>query len=324
MTTNESIIFALMVFVAVVMLAVALIVPTAGTAAEASRRMRRRIARHLELSDPGVASMVRSHYLNELSPLERRIETIPWLRPLSETVEQSGARTSTASLLLKGSGLGLIVFGSLYFFLGSALVALPVGALFTTIPILNIYRLRARRMNRFEEQLPEALDIMARALKAGHPFTETLNLIAEEMNEPISSEFGRVFSDLNFGMPLKTAFQGMLVRVPSMSLHTLVTAVLIQRESGGALAEILDKVAGVIRSRFKLQRKIKTLSAEGRMSAWVLAMVPFVLALAMSITSPNYLPILLQEPLGRKLILGAFVMLIIGVVWIRKIIRVEV
>lgn len=324
MTSNEGFIFALMVFVAVVLLATALIVPTAGTAAQASRRMRKRIGRHLELNDPGVASMIRGQYLADLSPFERAIESFSLFRPISEAVEQSGERTSTAKVLLNGLLLALLAGVPIFLLVGSVLIAIVVALLVFFIPIINILRKRAARMGKFEEQLPEALDIMARALKSGHPFTETLNLISEEMKDPIAGEFGRVFSDLNFGMPLKTAFQGMLVRIPSMSLHTLVTAVLIQRESGGALAEILDKVAGVIRGRFKLQRKLKTLSAEGRMSAWILAMIPFALALVMTIINPNYLPILLEEPTGKKLIMAAFFLMIVGVYWIRKVIRIEV
>ena len=133
--------------------------------------------------------------------------------------------------------------------------------------------------------------MMSTALKAGHPFTETLNLVSEEMQDPIAGEFGRVFSDLNFGMSQKAALQAMLIRMPSMSLHTLITAVIIQTETGGALAEIIENVADVIRGRFKLQRKIKSLSAEGRMSAWVLALIPFALALLLMVASPDYLPV---------------------------------
>lgn len=312
-----------MVFIAIIMLAMALIVPTAGSAAQATRKMRIRIGRHLELQDPGITSMLRDQYLNDLSPFEKSIENIPFLMPLSRAVEQSGESVSVAKLLIKCLIYSLFAI-PVYLFLPSFLLVATVAIILFFIPIILLLRKRAARLARFEEQLPEALDIMARALKAGHPFTETLNLISEEMQQPIAGEFGRVFSDLNFGLPLKTSLQGMLVRIPSMSLHTLITAVLIQRESGGALAEILEKVAAVIRGRFKLQRKLKTLSAEGRMSAWILAMIPFVLAFVMMVISPDYLPMLLSEPIGKQLIVAAFFMMIIGVFWIRKVIRIEV
>jgi len=313
-----------MVFVAIVTLAAALIVPTAGTAAQASRKMRGRIFQHLQAQGDGVVSLVRDQYLDKLSPFERSVEKLPFLQPLSRIVEQSGEKQSVARVLILGFVLGAIAGGFLYFIFLSISAALLIAVLVFFIPIISLIRKRNARTVRFEEQLPEALDMMSTALKAGHPFTETLNLVSEEMQDPIASEFGRVFSDLNFGMPLKVALQAMLIRMPSMSLHTLITAVIIQTETGGALAEIIENVADVIRGRFKLQRKIKSLSAEGRMSAWVLASVPFALALLLMVVSPDYLPVLLSEPLGRKLILIAFALMIVGAFWMRKIIRIEV
>lgn len=324
MTGQEALIFTLMVFVAIVLLATALIVPTAGTAAQSSRRMRKRIALHLENQEPGVTSMLREQYLNDFTPFESLVERLSVFESLSQSIEQSGTKVSVAKLLLKCTVFSMIAFIPIVLLTGSLIVALVVAMVVFAIPIINIIRKRAARLVRFEEQLPEALDIMSRALEAGHPFTETLNLVAEEMQDPIAGEFGRVFSDLNFGLPLKASLQGVLTRVPSMSLHTLVTAVLIQSESGGALAEILAKVAEVIRGRFKLQRKIKTLSAEGRMSAWILAMIPFILAAVLMVASPDYLPVLLQDELGKKFILIAFGLMVVGVFWIRNVIRIEV
>lgn len=324
MTSSEGLIFSIMVFVAIVLLATAMIVPTAGTAAQASRNMRKRIGRHLEDLDPGITSIFREQYLDSLSPFERQVERLPFFASLSQTIEQSGMGSSVAKTLGKGLLWGGIVVMPAFLMSGDIVIAGLATVIVFVLPILNVYRLRTVRMNRFEEQLPEALDVMGRALKAGQPFNETLKLVSEEMADPIGGEFGRVFSDLNFGMPLKSALQGMLIRVPSMSLHTLTTAVLIQSESGGALAEILEKVALVIRGRFKLQRKLKTLSAEGRMSAWILAMVPFALTAVLMVSTPDYLPVLLADPLGKKLIIAAFGLMIIGVYWIRKVIRIEV
>lgn len=324
MTTSESLIFAGMVFIAILLLATAMIVPTAGTAAQASRKMRSRMRQHLQLQDPGTASLIRDQYLSRLSPLERVIEEVVFFQSLSRLIEQSGDRSSVARVLLKCLVVGLVATVTVFLFSRSFVFALLAGGLAFFIPILLLMRKRANRMDTFEEQLTEALSVMSRALKAGHPLLETFNIVSEEMDDPISTEFGRVFSDLNYGMPLKAALQSLLVRMPSMSLHSLITAVLIQSETGGALAEILDNVLNVIRSRFKLQRKIKTYSAEGRLSAWILGLIPFILAGAISITSPDYLPLMLAEPLGQKMVLVAFVMLMVGVFWIRKLIQIEV
>lgn len=313
-----------MVFIAIVLLASAMIVPTAGTAAQANRKMRQRMRQHLQLQDPGTASLLRAQYLGNLSPLERHIESLPFLQSLSRLVEQSGESTSVAKTLSRSLFLAIVAASIVFLYSKVILLSILAGLVLAFLPIVLLIRKRAQRLVIFEEQLADSLGVMSRALKSGHPLTETFNLISEEMPDPIASEFGRVFSDLNYGMPLKAALQSLLVRIPSMSLHSFVTAVLIQSETGGGLAEILENVSDVIRSRFKLQRKIKTLSAEGRMSAWILAMVPFVLAGFISISSPDYLPVLFNDPLGQKIILGAFVMLILGILWIRRIIRFEV
>ena len=324
MTTTEALTFGIMVLIAIVLLASAMIVPTAGTAAQANRKMRRRMRQHLQLQDPGTATLIREQYLGKLSPFEQTIEKLPFVQSLSRVVEQSGESTSVAKVLFKSVMLALVVAIAVFIFSRSLLFATLAGLAVAIVPIVLLLRKRAKRIAVFEEQLADSLGVMSRALKAGHPLNETFNLISEEMQDPIASEFGRVFSDLNYGMPLKAALQSLLVRIPSVSLYSFVTAVLIQNESGGGLAEILENVAEVIRSRFKLQRKIKTISAEGRMSAWVLAMVPFGLAGVLSISSPDYLPVLFGEPLGQKIILAAFVMLCIGILWIRRIIRIEV
>ena len=165
---------------------------------------------------------------------------------------------------------------------------------------------------------------MTRALRAGHPFNETLQMVSKEMDEPIASELGMTFDEINYGVDVRQAFQNLLARVPSMSLMALVTSVLVQRETGGNLAEILDKISKVIRGRFRFQRRVRTLSAEGRLSAWVLALVPFGLFGMIAVTNPGYLTVLITEPVGRKLIVTALVLMVIGSVWIRKLLRIEV
>jgi len=177
---------------------------------------------------------------------------------------------------------------------------------------------------KFEEQLPEAMDIMVRALKAGHPFTETLKLVAEEMEQPISTEFGITFADINYGLDIKNAFLNLLERIPNITLMTVVIAVIVQRETGGNLAETLANISAIVRGRFRFQRKVRTLSAEGRMSAWILVLIPFTLFLGLMVTSPNYLKPLITDPAGMKIIAVAFVMIVIGIFWLRRIIRIDI
>lgn len=318
---TDVLVFMGMVFVAVVLLASSVIVPTVGSEAQANRRMRRRLDSVLDAIDPGTYSLLREQYLKNLSPLERALDWIPGVQSLGNLMRQAGASTPSYWLVVwsVAAGLGGYFFASVL--IKQTLVALALGVFAFCIPYLLVVRKRAKRLARFEEQLPEALDMMARALQAGHPFNETLKMVSEEMPDPIAGEFGQVFSDINYGLPIKTAFVSLLSRVPSISLNALVNAVLIQNESGGRIAEILMKIAEVIRSRFRLMRKVRSLSAEGRLSAWILGLLPFVLAVVISITTPDYLPMMIKDPLGIKLVYGAFGFLILGILWMRRIIR---
>jgi tight adherence protein B len=323
MDTDYSI-FLAMVFVTIFMLAIALVVPSFGTQAHTAKRMRNRINDVLADIDTGNSPLIRDKYLRHLPPWERALERLPGMEQVSLWIEQAG----------KGYPAYRLLFSSVFLALGGAIAVgllshspalAALAALgFGLMPFLKLRYDRAKRLERFEEQLPEALDMMTRAMKAGHPFTETLNLVGEEMSDPIAREFRKTYSDINYGVNIKLSFMEMLRRVPSVSLMAVVTAILIQRESGGNMAEILTKIATVVRSRFRFQRRVRTLSAEGRLSAWILALVPFVLAGMLWITSPEYLPQLIKDPLGRQLILGAFIAISIGLIWIRRLIRIDV
>ncbi len=314
-------IFVVMVFVAVVLLMTSVIVPTIGSEATANRMMRRRINRVIDSVDSGSSNLLRDRYLGELSPLERSLESIPGISTLRMNVMQAGLKKPAYMYLLFALTLGACAFIVVMLLLQSIFFAIPAALFATTIPFMYVSRQRAVRLAKFEEQLPEALEMMARALQAGHPFVDTLKMIGEEMNEPIGEEFQTVFNDINYGMTSKTAFLGLLTRVPSISLNTLITAVLIQQESGGKLAEILLKISAVIRSRFRLNRRVRTLSAEGRMSAWVLTLLPFVLAVVIALSTPAYLPMMTKDPLGVFITGAAFGLIVLGNFWIRKIIR---
>jgi tight adherence protein B len=192
------------------------------------------------------------------------------------------------------------------------------------LPFLKMARDRTARIQKIEEQLPEAVDMMKRALRAGHPFSGAIKLVSEELEAPLGKEFATTFADLNYGNDVRRAMLGLLQRVPSVPVMALVTSVLVQKETGGNLAEILGQIASVVRGRFRLERKIRTLSAEGRLSAWILALVPLVMFVVISIIAPDYLPTLTKDPLGQKLIMVGGVMGVIGLFWIRSIIRIDV
>lgn len=316
-------IFMIMVFVAVVMLAASVIVPTVGTEAQAAKRMKRRIGRVLESIDSDSAILLQLRRQKDMSESEKIFEALPGMSRFREVVEQSGSDKPPHMVLMYSILLAIIVFILVMLFSQQLLPALICAFVVFWIPIISVFRKRSKRMAKFEEQLPEALDLMARALQAGHPFNETLKMVHDEMENPIAYEFERVFTDINYGLPLNTAFLSLLSRVPSMSLNTLVTAVLIQNESGGRIADILAKIAEVIRGRFKLQRKVRSLSAEGRLSAWVLTLLPFVLVIVIQLTTPSYLPRMLDDPMGPPLVYSGFGLIMLGIYWMRRIIRIK-
>ncbi|MGD2073369.1 MAG: type II secretion system F family protein [Gammaproteobacteria bacterium] len=322
--TGDMMIFLVMVFVAVSLLATSVIVPAFGLETKAARRLRDRIQAVADGMDAEAVSLVRENRLRRLSPWERRIESLPGMEHLAQLIEQAGRSIPAYRLVSLMLGVALAAAVAVMVVMGSLVLALMAGFACGLFPLLKLRIERSKRLARFEEQLPESLDIMSRALRAGHPFVETLKLVADEMDDPIAREFGMAFTDINYGASVRQGFMNLLERVPSMSLMAAITAVLIQRETGGNMAEILEKIAAVVRSRFRYQRKVRTLSAEGRLSAWILTLVPFVLAAVIMIIQPDYLPMLTKDPLGRQLIVGAFVMITIGIFWVQRIIRIEV
>ncbi len=314
-----------MVFIAVFLLSQGVTVPVFGEAGKMRKLIRSRLhvlekANHL----PNMQTVLRQKYLTRLSPLEAMLEQLPFMANLTQLIEQSGHEYRAYRVILLGLALS-VAAGALVLML-SPIWWMALGVVFVVawIPVLKILRDRNKRFAQFEEGLPDALDAMCRALRAGHPFNETLRLVAEEHRGAVAHEFGLTFADINYGNDVRRAMLGLLERMPSMTVMMLVTSILIHRETGGNLTEVLERLSRLIRGRFRFQRKIKTLSAEGRMSAWVLVAIPFVLAIAIIVTSPSYLPVLINDPTGHKLIIGAFVAMLVGIFWIKKIIRIQV
>lgn len=318
-------IFLLLIFGSVFLLTQLVIVPTFGTGRQESRRLKRRLGAIAEEFQPEIqVSLVRDKYLRRLSPLERRLESLPGMRRLLPFIERAGhgfpAYRLILAMLLLGCGGGLAI----WLLTHRPLVAVPAALMAGWLPVLKLKLDLSRRFARFEEQLPEGLDIMTRALRAGYPFSETLHLVATEMDDPIAREFGTAFDEINFGLDMRWAFKNLLERVPSLSLMAIVTTVMIQKETGGNLAETLENIGKLIRGRFRFQRRVRTLTAEARMSSWILVLAPFVLFGAMSVVAPDYVAPLITDPLGHKLVTAGLGLVVAGTLWIRKIISIEI
>ncbi|WP_426194804.1 type II secretion system F family protein [Massilia sp. DWR3-1-1] len=261
------------------------------------------------------ASVLLDHLLHQLAPA----------RAIDKLLLQAGVKWSVAQFC--AWSIGLLLAGALLAQMWPA-APLPVRAalalLCMAIPYALLRRERRRRLQKIEQQLPEAADFLARAMRAGHSFSNVLQMVGTELAEPLSGEFRTAHEEINYGVPMHEALTNMAARIPLTDLRYLVIAVLIQREAGGNLAEILGNISQIIRARLKLVAQVRVLSAEGRMSAWVLGLLPFVLTLMMTLTSPDYIAILWTDPLGVRLLWYGAGMLLLGTLWLRKLIHIRI
>ena len=318
-------IFILLVFATVALLMQGLVVPVFGESAKTRKRLKKRIAEIESASEEeSISSLLREKYLRRLSPLERRLESLPAMEAVATQIEQAGHKFLAYRLVLLSLVIGVTALLASWAYSRMPVVAIVAALLATYLPFMKISIDRVKRMRAFEEQLPDAIDTMKRALRAGHPLGATLKLVADEMDDPVAGEFELTSGEINYGNDVRRAMLGLLSRVPSVTVMALVTSILVQKETGGNLSEILEKISAVIRGRFRFQRKVQTYSAEGRMSAWVLALVPLTLFVALWLTSPDYLSGLLEDPRGRNMIAYGGVSGVVGIFWIRKILRIEV
>jgi tight adherence protein B len=317
--------FIALVFSAVFLMMISLSMPVFGENKRYRRKIKERInnlGNDHEISEALLS--LRKERQKKLGPIETSLENSRLLAGLKANIEQSGHEILAYRLVLISLLIASTVAWLTWVTTGMLAATFLAFCISFSLPLLKIYHDRQERMAKIEEQLPEAIDVMKRALQAGHPFSESVDLVAKELDNPIKREFEITFSDLNYGNDMRWALIGLLERIPSINVMAFVTSVLVQRETGGNLAEILGNLSKVIRGRFRFHRKVKTLSAEGRLSAWVLMLVPFVLFVIIHLTTPSYLPTLLDSELGRNLIVGCVVMMVAGIFWIKKIIRIEV
>ena len=243
---------------------------------------------------------------------------------LATWIEQSGVQISISGLILV-AGVCALLFG----FIAASALRLTVGwigggLLGASLPFVFLRVKRTRRLRAFEEAFPEALDLVSRALRAGHAFATGLKMVADEMPEPIGPEFRKTFDEQNFGLPLKDALANLTVRIPLLDVRFFSTAVLIQRETGGNLSEILENLAHVVRERFKILRQVRVYTAHGRLTGYVLLGLPAFLAIALAFINPEHMQLLFRERIGHMLLGATVVMQTIGYFWIRQVVKIEV
>ena len=243
---------------------------------------------------------------------------------IAKLIEQSGSKTGVSAVILMAGLLGVVAALGVAAAVGGGLGFFPGFMFGAAIPFVVLMRKRTVRLRKFEEQFPEALDLLSRAIKAGHAFQTAMGMVAEEGAEPMGPEFKKTFEEQNYGLPLKDALNNLAIRMPLLDVRFFVTAVLIQRETGGNLSEILDNLAYVVRERFKILRQVRVYTAHGRMTGYVLLALPAFLAVALMFINPDHMNTLFTERAGKLMIAATVVMQTIGYIWIRKIVTIEV
>ncbi|WP_375754078.1 type II secretion system F family protein [Vibrio sp. HN007] len=314
--------FLILLFFAIVFISQALILPAAGQRAK-HKEIASRLKNTRQSLDEESRNLLREHYFSGLSPFEKKLISISFFSDLKKIIDLSGSswglgKTLGATFLISMITTMLaIIFSQPWYVIAIAFVGVWV------LMYMQLNRMVSKRLALFEEQLPEALDIIKRVLQAGQPLNQSFAEVGSEMPAPIGVEFQSTFNMLNYGYDLRLAILQMVDRNPTVSMMAFSSAVLLQKETGGNLTENLDKVANVLRARFKLARKIKTLSAEARMSAWILVLSPFGLFMLLQFINPEYLEPL-YTPAGLDIVSGGIVSLMVGAFWIRQIINIEV
>jgi tight adherence protein B len=270
-----------------------------------------------------LAELLRRKTFSDISFINRILMRIPRLHALDRLLEQAAVKVSVGQFLLIQlllmiviAGL-LIVFANLHYLI-CIIIAVPLGIL---LPSLYVIQKRQQRRDAFARQLPEALDFIARSMRAGNPFSASLKAVAREMPDPIGTEFGITFDEMNYGLELEDALHNLGNRTGSEEMHFFITAVLIQRTTGGNLADVLNKIAAVMRARASTVREIMILSAEMRLSARVLIALPFIVAGALTLLNPTYLSILFKSPIGQVIIGIQLLLMLFGYIILRRMVN---
>jgi tight adherence protein B len=277
----------------------------------------------LETLAPGAGAILRGTSLAEAAWVQKLTGAVPHLRNVQHLLQQAGIDWSVRSYLTFAAGAGLALAMAVYGLMASWIFATVAFAAGAALPHLYVSHRRTRRLEKFEEQFPAAVDLLGRAIRAGHPLSAALKMVADEVEDPVATEFRAVFEEQRFGLPFAESLAALGDRMPTADVRIFVTAVLIQREVGGNLTEILDNLAEIIRERFTLQRQVKVLTAEGRYSVYVLTAMPIGIAAFVWFSNPDYLRPLWETSMGRTMLYGAVAAQIAGYVWMTKLTKIE-
>lgn len=288
-------------------------------------KIRKRLRKSVYAEDNQAGTdILRKRVLSEIPFLNRLLLKTPGILKLDNLISQANATYPIGFFILLALFLAVLGFLVGNTVIKNRLLTVMLMFLCGSFPFLYLLILKQKRTEKFKKQLPEALDLMSRALKAGHAFTNGLKLAADEFNDPLGPEFAEVLDEINFGVSVANALRNLAKRVECPEIKYFVVGVILQRETGGNLAELMGILAFLIREKFKFQGKVRTLSAEGRLSAFILIALPFGIAGWMWFSNPKYLDPLLTDPIGKIMIIGAAIMMVFGIIVMKKIVAIEV
>jgi len=314
---------ALLVFMACV---VAFYAWRAGTMSDGQKRIQDQLRRisMVGREDTVDRAILRDKRLSDITFLDRLLNSFPFAREFELLLYQAGLEWRVGTLLLLMLLSGAAVFLLITFFLNRPYVGLVVGIACMFIPYNWVRGKKNKRMHQFSEQLPDALDLMTSALRAGLSFPAALQLVAQEAPEPLAQEFAVTFDEQNLGLDVKEALINLTERVESVDLRFFVTAVIIQRETGGNLAEIMQSIAAIIRERFRILGDVKSRTAHGRFTGLVLSIMPVALGVIISMIAPDYMMSFFNDKAGQYMLMVCVMLQIAGFFWIRRVIRIKV
>jgi len=287
------------------------------------KEIRRRLNRLTSLEYDNV-DIVRKRMLSEVPWLNKKLLKLKWSGSAGLLLEQAGTRHTLGFFILVSALLAFLGLTAGSWLHLNYVLSILAGACLGCLPIWNILKKKRKRMEKFQGQLPEALDLVARALRAGQALSGALKMVADEMDDPIGDEFDKTLNEINFGVGVPEALKNLANRVDCLDLKFFVIAVVIQRETGGNLAEILENIARIIRERFKLHGRIRILAAEGKLSAIILTGLPFITAFVLFLANPEYIKILIRDSFGRVLAGLALSLMILGIISMKKMIAIKV
>ena len=268
--------------------------------------------------------LARQELLSEIPWVNRVLIKIQVSSKLKRMIDQADVHITVMRLVLFSLTAGVLAFLAVSMISTSYLLMIFAAFLATALPFLHIHSKRKKRLKKFLQLLPDALDLMSRGLSAGHAFTEALHMVATEMPEPISMEFRKTYEEQNLGLSLKLALENLVQRMPLLDLRMCVTAVMIQRETGGNLSELLEKVAYTIRERFRIMEDLKTMTLSSRYSAWLLCALPIFLAIYVTIMNPNYMDVMWRDSRGHRLLAIAGIMQVLGMLMVQRIMKIRI